>query len=68
LDPDPASTAELIDSVRLDLSDASGRSTPTAVRIVWTGDYLDAVRRVQSQIVAPDTSSPSTAARAATAG
>jgi uncharacterized membrane protein YccC len=68
LDPDPASTAELIDSVRLDLSDASGRSTPTAVRIVWTGDYLDAVRRVQSQIVAPDTRSPATAARAATAG
>ena len=50
------------------MSDASGRSTPTAVRIVWTGDYLDAVRRVQTQIVAPDTASPSTAARAATAG
>jgi hypothetical protein len=53
----------LVDSVRLDLSDASGTGTPTAVRIVWTGDYLDAVRRVQAQIVAPDTGSPSAEGR-----
>jgi uncharacterized membrane protein YccC len=61
--PAPVSTAELVDSVRLDLSDASGTGTPTAVRIVWTGDYLDAVRRVQAQIVAPDTGSPSAEGR-----
>lgn len=49
---DPALAAELVDAVRLDLGDESGAGTPTAVRIVWTGDYLDAVRRLQVQIVA----------------
>ncbi|MGN6203474.1 FUSC family protein [Humibacter sp.] len=53
-EPSPVLTSELIDSVRLDLSDESGKSTPTAVRIVWTGDYLDAVRRLQARIVAPE--------------
>jgi uncharacterized membrane protein YccC len=51
---DPELSAELIDSVRLDLADESGQGTPTAVRIVWTGDYLDAVRRLQTRIAAPD--------------
>jgi uncharacterized membrane protein YccC len=55
---DPALSAELIDSVRLDLADESGQGTPTAVRIVWTGDYLDAVRRLQTRIAAPGSPAP----------
>ncbi|WP_460537274.1 FUSC family protein [Humibacter ginsengiterrae] len=58
----PVLTSELIDSVRLDLGDESGRSTPTAVRIVWTGDYLDAVRRLQTRIVTPEQTVPGRAA------
>ncbi|NNC13490.1 FUSC family protein [Planctomonas sp. JC2975] len=48
---DPRLAAELLDAVRLDLIDETGMSTPTAVRLVWTGDYLDAVRRLQAQVV-----------------
>jgi uncharacterized membrane protein YccC len=41
----------LLDAVRRDLSDSGGRPTATAVRIIWTGDHLDAARRLQVTLV-----------------
>ncbi|MHA7984228.1 FUSC family protein [Rathayibacter sp. CAU 1779] len=61
---DPRLTAELLDAVRFDLSDEMGTSTPTAVRLVWTGDYLDAVRHLQAQVVG--SAAPATAALSVT--
>jgi hypothetical protein len=43
----------LVDAVRRDLSDEAGKATPTAVRMIWTGDYLDSIRRLQQEIVGP---------------
>jgi uncharacterized membrane protein YccC len=48
---DPVADSALVDAVRADLSDESGNATSTAVRLIWTGDYLDGVRRLQSMIV-----------------
>jgi uncharacterized membrane protein YccC len=50
---DPSLDGRLADAVTQDLSDESGSATATAVRIIWTGDYLDAVRRLEANIVAP---------------
>jgi hypothetical protein len=50
---DAIADGHLIDAVRRDLRDESGKATPTAVRMIWTGDYLDAVRRLQPEIVGP---------------
>ncbi|MFF3380386.1 FUSC family protein [Streptomyces sp. NPDC002680] len=46
----PAAEAELIESLRRDLSDADGQATDTAVRIIWTADHLDAARRLQPSL------------------
>ncbi|MET1006240.1 MAG: FUSC family protein [Propionibacteriaceae bacterium] len=56
--PEPADRdfdidARLIAAVRRDLADHDGLGTPTAVRMIWTGDHLDAVRRLQQTVVAP---------------
>jgi Fusaric acid resistance protein-like len=64
--PDPlrhdlAADARLVEAVRRDLRDEEGRATATAVRIIWTGDHLDAARRLQATLV-------SAARAAATAG
>ncbi|MFI1093615.1 FUSC family protein [Streptomyces sp. NPDC020917] len=56
---DLAADARLVEAVRRDLRDAEGQATATGVRIIWTGDHLDAARRLQA-VLAP-------AARAATA-
>lgn len=50
---DPAADGQLIEAVRDDLRDEAGGATPTAIRIIWTDDYLDVVRRLQSVIVGP---------------
>ncbi|WP_328999866.1 FUSC family protein [Kribbella sp. NBC_00709] len=39
--------SQLIEAVRRDLYDADGRATPTAIRILWTSDHLEVVRRLQ---------------------
>jgi uncharacterized membrane protein YccC len=44
--------ARLVESVRHDLSDENGLATATAVRIIWTGDHLDAARRLQTSLAA----------------
>ncbi|HET9173456.1 MAG TPA: FUSC family protein [Actinospica sp.] len=44
--------ARLVESVRRDLADENGRATATAVRIIWTGDHLEAARRLQPSLAA----------------
>ena len=60
LAPDPGADGRLVDAVAHDLRDHDGHATATGVRIIWTGDHLDAVRRLQQTLVEP--------ARAALAG
>jgi uncharacterized membrane protein YccC len=43
----------LVDAVRHDLQAADGKASATAVRMIWTGDHLDAARRLQGVIVGP---------------
>ena len=50
---DRAADARLIDAVRHDLRDDDGQANATAVRMIWTGDHLDAARRLQAGLVAP---------------
>jgi uncharacterized membrane protein YccC len=56
--PDPlakdhAADGSLVDAVRRDLRDEDGRASAVAVRIIWTGDHLDAARRLQDGLVGP---------------
>jgi uncharacterized membrane protein YccC len=48
---DQAADARLIEAVRLDLGGGDSDAAATAVRLVWTGDHLDAARRLQAMIV-----------------
>jgi hypothetical protein len=43
----------LVGTVASDLQDGDGNQTATGVRVIWTGDHLDAVRRLQDSLVAP---------------
>jgi hypothetical protein len=56
--PDPLATDEaadgrLVDAVARDLGDAAGHATETGVKVIWTGDHLDAVRRLQETLAPP---------------
>lgn len=51
--PDPDLDGRLLEAVRHDLAGHEGLGTPTAVRMIWTGDHLDAVRRLQNTLVGP---------------
>jgi uncharacterized membrane protein YccC len=48
---DTAADGRLLDAVRRDLQGEDGKASATAVRMIWTGDHLDAVRRLQLLIV-----------------
>jgi hypothetical protein len=50
---DTAADGRLVDAVSHDLRGADGRATATAVRMIWTGDHLDAARRLQRALVGP---------------
>ena len=50
---DRVADGRLLDAVRHDLQGEDGRASATAVRMIWTGDHLDAVRRLQKIIVGP---------------
>jgi uncharacterized membrane protein YccC len=50
---DKVADARLLQAVRRDLRGEDGKATATAVRMIWTGDHLDAVRRLQQVIVGP---------------
>jgi hypothetical protein len=45
--------ARLIEAVRHDLRGPDGRASSTAVRMIWTGDHLDAARRLQASLRPP---------------
>jgi uncharacterized membrane protein YccC len=56
--PDPLASDQvadgrLVDAVGQDLRDSDGDATATGVRVIWTGDHLDAVRRLQDTLVQP---------------
>jgi len=50
---DTAADGRLIRAVRRDLLGDGGRASATAVRMIWTGDHLDVVRRLQAAITSP---------------
>jgi uncharacterized membrane protein YccC len=50
---DKVADGRLVDAIRSDLRTDDGRSTATAVRMIWTGDHLDAARRLQESLVGP---------------
>ncbi|HWF51475.1 MAG TPA: FUSC family protein [Solirubrobacteraceae bacterium] len=53
LAPDQDADGRLVDAVASDLHDSDGNATATGVRVIWTGDHLDAVRRLQEVLVDP---------------
>jgi len=50
---DAAADQRLVNAVRHDLSSDDGHANATAVRMIWTGDHLDAVRRLQVLVAEP---------------
>ncbi len=50
---DKVADGRLVEAVRHDLRGDDGSATATAVRMIWTGDHLDAVRRLQSSVYDP---------------
>jgi hypothetical protein len=50
---DTAAEGRLVRAVRRDLLGDDGRASATAVRMIWTGDHLDVVRRLQAAIISP---------------
>ncbi|MCW2542437.1 MAG: hypothetical protein JWN95_4162 [Frankiales bacterium] len=53
LEHDIPADGRLVEAVRHDLRGADGRASATAVRMIWTGDHLDAARRLQAVLVQP---------------
>ncbi len=53
LPSDQPADARLVDAVSHDLRGEDGQATATAVRMIWTGDHLDAARRLQAALIAP---------------
>jgi hypothetical protein len=50
---DEFADGRLVDAVSHDLRGEDGHATATAVRMIWTGDHLDAARRLQDSLVGP---------------
>jgi hypothetical protein len=48
---DESADARLVAAVSHDLRGEDGSATATAVRVIWTGDHLDAARRLQDALV-----------------
>jgi len=58
---DNAADGRLVQAVRRDLLNNDGKASATAVRVIWTGDHVDVVRRLQAAITsrrAPATQPP----------
>jgi hypothetical protein len=51
LGSDDDAGGRLVTAVERDLRDADGLATATGVRVIWTGDQVDAVRRLQGTLV-----------------
>ena len=50
---DKAADGRLVRAVRRDLLGDDGIATATAIRMIWTGDHLDVIRRQQAAIISP---------------
>ena len=50
---DQAADGRLVQAVRHDLLGNDSEASTTAVRMIWTGDHLDVVRRLQAAIISP---------------
>ena len=50
---DELADGRLVDAVSHDLRGEDGHATATAVRMIWTGDHLDAARRLQDTLAQP---------------
>jgi len=50
---DQAADGRLVEAVARDLRGSDGNATATGVRVIWTGDHLDGVRRLQAILVDP---------------
>ena len=50
---DTAADGRLVRAVRRDLLGDDGRASATAVRMIWTSDHLDVIRRLQAAIISP---------------
>jgi MFS family permease len=50
---DTAADARFIDAVRRNVRDADGYTTAAAVRMIWSGDHVDAARRLQTSLAEP---------------
>jgi uncharacterized membrane protein YccC len=50
---DESADSRLVGAVSNDLRSAHGHATATGVRMIWTGDHLDAARRLQDSLVGP---------------
>jgi hypothetical protein len=50
---DELADIRLVDAVSHDLLSEDGQATATGVRVIWTGDHLDAARRLQGMLVGP---------------
>jgi hypothetical protein len=59
---DKAADGRLIRGVRRDMLSDDGKASATAVRMIWTDDHLDVVRRLQAAIISP---APATAGQSA---
>jgi Fusaric acid resistance protein-like len=53
LQRDDLADGRLIEAVSNDLRREDGQASATAARMIWTGDHLDAARRLQSVLVGP---------------
>ncbi len=53
MEPDGLSGDRLVQAVGRDLGNGAGAASATGVRVIWTGDHLDAVRRLQAMLVSP---------------
>jgi uncharacterized membrane protein YccC len=53
LPADQIADGRLVAAVSRDLRDGDGHATATGVRVIWTGDHLDAARRLQGTLVDP---------------
>ena len=50
---DELADGRLVEAVSRDLRRDDGRASATAARMIWTGDHLDAARRLQDVLVEP---------------
>ncbi len=53
LPPDRSADGRLVEAVRRDLGGGDRTGGATAVRMIWTGDHIDAARRLQGSLVEP---------------